>query len=136
MVRWFGYPNAVKTEELIRLLVVDDDPVLRRGLRRQLERIDGVSVEDFSTGAAALARVTRNDCAPFHGALLDVQMPGLDGRQLARELRRIDAEIRVVFVTGSGLDASDLGHPVISKPWTREDIGRFVESVRQSRAPA
>lgn len=116
----------------IRLLIVDDDHVVRRLMRRQLERIEGVSVEDFADGEAALVRVTRKDREPFHGALLDVEMPGLDGRRLADELTRLDASIRVVFVTGSGLDRATLGRPVICKPWRREDVDAFLESCRRS----
>jgi two-component system LytT family response regulator len=61
----------------MRVLIVDDEPLARRGLRRQLERLPGVEIAgECATGAEAVQAIgaERPDLV-----LLDVQMPGLSG---------------------------------------------------------
>ncbi len=68
-----------------RLLVVDDNATNRRILRLQAESW-GMEARDFATGAEALAAL--RDGERFDLAVLDLQMPGMDGKALAREIRR------------------------------------------------
>jgi two-component system LytT family response regulator len=80
----------------IRAIIIDDEPTARRGVRLLLERDGGVDVVgEASTGteAAELIRRVRPDLA-----FLDVQMPGLDGFEV---LRQIEPALvpAVVFVT-------------------------------------
>ncbi|GIV59863.1 MAG: hypothetical protein KatS3mg043_0952 [Rhodothermaceae bacterium] len=67
-----------------RALVVDDHPVNRRMLTLQLARW-GMHVEAVASAAAALARLDAGET--FDVALLDMQMPEMDGLMLARALR-------------------------------------------------
>lgn len=65
---------------MIRVLVVDDQQLLRRGLRMLLETTDGVEVVgEAADGREALALVRR--CAP-DVVLTDARMPGMDGLEL------------------------------------------------------
>jgi CheY-like chemotaxis protein len=66
------------------VLVVDDNPTNRRIFRLQLERW-GLMVEEAASAAEALALLDRGEA--FDLAILDHQMPGMDGAQLAREIR-------------------------------------------------
>jgi DNA-binding LytR/AlgR family response regulator len=78
----------------MNVLIVDDEPLARRRLRKLLARIAGVSVVgEAEHGEAALALV--ND-EPPDLVLLDIDMPGLDGLALARSLPK---QICVVFTT-------------------------------------
>ena len=71
-----------------RVLIVDDHPVNRRVLREQVTSW-GMSNEDCDGGTAALARLreAKQRGEPFDIAVLDYQMPGLDGMALARRIK-------------------------------------------------
>ena len=77
-------------------LIVDDEALARRGLRLRLERIDAVRVVGESgNGRDALRQIA--ECAP-DVVFLDIQMPGLSGIDVVRELQG-DAMPMIVFVT-------------------------------------
>src|SRR5215475_492405 len=79
-----------------RILVVDDDRLVRSAMVRTLRRAPGVQVEDFADGEEALARVEK---AAFDVAVLDLKMPVLDGVALAERLRAKLPNIKLIFVT-------------------------------------
>lgn len=82
--------------EPLRLLLVDDDPLARRGLRRQLERLGDIEVvSECANATDAIAAATR--LAP-DVVLLDIEMPGEDGFAVAEALQAGDAPY-VIFVT-------------------------------------
>jgi len=78
-----------------RILVADDEAIVRMGLRRLLEDAGHTVVGEASSGAEvlALARATAPDLA-----VLDIRMPGLDGIEAARRLQA-DRPLPVVFLT-------------------------------------
>jgi two-component system LytT family response regulator len=77
-------------------LIVDDEALARRGLRLRLAAIDGIAVvAECSNGREALAAIARH--AP-DVVFLDIQMPGLDGFDVVRELQG-DSMPLIVFVT-------------------------------------
>lgn len=81
------------------LLVVDDDPLLRRLLHRLLER-DGYAVACAGSGAEALA-VLREFLPDL--VILDWMMPGLDGAEVLRRMAAdaATASLRVIVYTAS-----------------------------------
>ncbi len=84
-------------DESIRVLIVDDHPVVRHGLRGMLSNVEGFEiVGDAENGAAALKQVV---AARPHVVLLDVHMPGQDGIQVARQMKRIAPEVRIIMLT-------------------------------------
>lgn len=84
-----------------RLLVVDDDPAIRRGLRRALG-LSGFAVEAVDDGEAALGLLADGG---VDAVVLDVSMPGMSGVDVVRRLRRRGDEVPVLML--SALDAVD-----------------------------
>jgi len=81
----------------LRVLIADDHPIFREGLRRVVESGTGITVvAEADDGAQAYekARELRPDLI-----LLDVNMPGMDGFQLARKIRDINLPVQIVFLT-------------------------------------
>ncbi|GLH95427.1 response regulator [Phytohabitans aurantiacus] len=87
---------------MIRVLVADDEHLVRAGLRRILETDDGISVvAEAGDGAEAVAAATR--CRP-DVALLDVRMPGVDGLAAAATIAAAPQAPKVVMLTTFDVD--------------------------------
>lgn len=81
----------------IKILIADDHPIVRQGLRQTIESGDGLKVvAEAGDGQEALARI--KDLKP-HVAVLDIQMPLLDGFGAARAIREEGIAIGLVFLT-------------------------------------
>ncbi len=79
-----------------RVLIVDDEPALRRSLARVLsaEQFDVLTAED-GVAALSLLKTTRVDVV-----LLDVMMPGMSGMEVLARIKKEHAEVEVVMMTG------------------------------------
>jgi two-component system OmpR family response regulator len=103
------------------VLLVDDDPVIVRLLEVNF-RLGGFEVTTASHGDEAIARA--REVRP-HAVVLDVMMPGVDGYEVARRIRRDEdlAAARLVFLTAraiddgrlDGTDLADADH--VAKPF-------------------
>ena len=117
--------------EALRTIIVDDEALARRGLRVRLAGLDGVEVvAECRNGREALAAI--GEQAPDL-VFLDIQMPGLDGLGVVRELQSDDMPL-IVFVTAYdqyAVHAFDL-HAVdyVLKP---VEEARLAEAVRRAR---
>jgi CheY-like chemotaxis protein len=87
---------------IMNVLIVDDEVLLLRSLRRALERA-GHQVTLATNGLAALDALALAD---FDVVLTDVRMPELDGLELARRLSRLEPRLPVIFMSGHA-DADD-----------------------------
>ncbi len=81
-----------------RVLVVEDDPLVRRATTRLLER-SGHEVVAVADGSEALALLERSPT--FHVVVSDVVMPKLDGEELARRLANSHPSLPVVLMSGN-----------------------------------
>jgi len=115
------------------VLVVEDDPHVRALAVRVLERF-GYRVLSAADGAAACALAERTP-APLHLLLTDVIMPGMNGRQLAGEIRARHPETRVLFTSGY-LEDDVFHHGVLEdglhfvpKPYSPQELARKVREV-------
>ena len=121
--------------EPIRVLVVDDEPAARRGVRSVL---DGWStellVEECRNGVEAVRAIPSFDP---HVVLLDVQMPGLDGFDVIREVGA-DRMPAVVFVTAydeHALRAFDVAAvDYVVKPFTDERLHQAMDRALKRRS--
>jgi two-component system, OmpR family, response regulator MtrA len=86
------------------VLLVEDDPAARRGLELALRRL-GYGVRPAGTGEAALRAVGE---AAVDVVVLDVMLPGLDGFEVCRRLRR-GSEIPVIMLTARSDDFDIVG---------------------------
>lgn len=85
---------------MIRVVVADDEPLIRAGIRTVLESAPGIEVvAEAPDGRAAVDAVTRHRAAV---ALLDIKMPLLDGLGALEELRRRGLGTSVVMLTSFG----------------------------------
>src|SRR5260370_24163290 len=89
------------------VLLVEDDPGAREGLGLALRRL-GYGVRAAGTGEAALREVRDAGEAAADVVVLDVMLPGVDGFEVCRRLRR-GSGIAVIMVTARGEDLDILG---------------------------
>ncbi len=91
-------PVRPPTSEDISVLVVDDEPIIRRSLRRRL-RYEGWAVAEAPSGPQALQVLERQ---PVDLVILDIKMPGMDGMEVLQRIRQQNPGIAVVMHTGHG----------------------------------
>ncbi|MFW5879123.1 MAG: response regulator [Myxococcota bacterium] len=80
----------------IRILVVDDDQDVCDYLVMLLQK-EGYRAEATTSPQEAIETVRRDD---FHLVILDLMMPGMEGTEVLKEIRRIDEDIAVIIFTG------------------------------------
>jgi sigma-B regulation protein RsbU (phosphoserine phosphatase) len=127
---------------MTRVLVVEDEPGIALGLEDSL-RLEGYQVEVVTNGARASRRALEE---PFDLILLDVMLPGKNGFDVCRELRRSGFEAPIIFLTartveGDRIEGLDLGaNDYVTKPFSPKELMarvrgllRFVENNRQDR---
>ncbi len=121
-----------------RILIADDDPIVRDVVRRYLER-DGhdVSIAHDGNEALQLLGTERVDVA-----ILDVMMPGPDGMTLCRSMRRGDSyAVPVILLTALGEEDDRIGgleagaDDYVTKPFSPRELVLRVRSVLR-RAPS
>jgi signal transduction histidine kinase len=117
-------PSPIEIDDS-RILIVDDDEIIRKLLRRVLER-SGFEIDEAGSGEEALRII---EAMPPDLVLLDVVMDGIDGFQTCRKLKSMErmGEVPIIFVTGrsdtgsivEGLNAG--GNDYITKPINRHE---------------
>jgi two-component system response regulator AtoC len=119
----------------IRVMVVDDDAVLRRLVSDQVARM-GFDSAAAASGEEALDALSKSD---FDVVLLDIRMPGLSGLEALREIRKLEDPPEVIMLTadtslGTGLEAMRLGaYDYLTKPATLDEIEAVVRKADEKR---
>jgi CheY-like chemotaxis protein len=119
------------------IIVVDDNDMVR-GLVSGLLRDEGFSVLDAAGGPEALAACPR-DAAPVRMLVTDIEMPGMNGRELARRMAADHPGLRVIFMSALSREAAERDGPMetwaafLGKPFSPS---RLLEIVRDLQARA
>ncbi|MES2124166.1 MAG: response regulator [Gemmatimonadota bacterium] len=117
---------------MIRVLMVDDDPVIRRALRLRFERA-GFAVTEAESAAQALKEVGGD--TPPDGIVCDVMMPGMNGIEFYNALGKAAPALkaRLVFLTGASREPAvhtqieQLGVPLLGK---LDDFQLVIDAIR------
>lgn len=119
---------------MIRIAIVEDDESYMRQLKEYLERFSAESGEQFQvtcyTDGGILVEKFR---AQFDLILLDVEMPLLDGMSAAEQIRQVDSEVVIIFITNMAQYAIR-GYAVDALDYLLKPVNYFVFSQRLSRA--
>jgi two-component system response regulator PilR (NtrC family) len=119
----------------MRVLIIDDEEVLRDVLQTVLIR-EGFDVLLAATGEEGLGLFERDD---IDLVILDMMLPGMDGRETLRHIREIDASIPVIVITAfssidGAIDAMKEGaFHYIPKPFKNEEVILTVNSALEQR---
>lgn len=133
-------PEALPPLPALRVLCIDDEPLLRDMLRQILEN-GGHSVELADGGEAGmeLFRSARGRGEPFEVVITDLGMPYVDGRQLAHTLKRESPGTPIIMLTGWGSMMKEDGDlpahvdGIISKPPKIAELYQMLRMVTQRK---
>jgi two-component system KDP operon response regulator KdpE len=121
-----------------KVLIVDDEPAIRRGLRSTLNGLGFESAEAArGEEALSLARTSR-----FDAILLDLKMPGIGGVETCRRIRQILPRLPILVISVNDsedgkVEALDAGaDDYITKPFSvKELMARLRSAIRRSQLP-
>ena len=119
----------------ISVLVVDDDPLLRKLVTDQLTR-SGFDASPAQSGEEALAAA---QAADYDVCLLDIRMSGMSGLDTLRAVRRLDDPPEVIMLTAdtslqTGIEAMRLGaYDYLTKPSTLDEMEAVIRKADEKR---
>jgi two-component system response regulator AtoC len=119
-----------------KILVVDDEPSIRKYLQTLLE-VDGFDVEAVSSGKDAIEKVNTGDRPDF--IILDVLMPEMNGIETLKELMQLDRSLNVIMLScsnevGTVVEAIRLGaHDYLTKPFEKSELDAAMLKSRQKK---
>jgi two-component SAPR family response regulator len=116
----------------LKTILVDDELWMLQQFREECSELPEIEiVGEFSFAQDALDYAREN---PVEFALLDIEMPGINGVELAKELRRLYPEMIVVFVTGHKEYLSDFidmkADYYVLKPYGREEVRDVLDRAK------
>lgn len=119
-------PSVASPSARVSVLLVDDDPLIRRILERIIRRL-GHAVATASNGHEAATIFAASDPRP-RLVVTDIEMPGMRGEELAVQLRRVQPQLPVLFVSGANgsdelQDFLKTGSAeLLAKPFREQDL--------------
>lgn len=119
-----------------KILVVDDEPSIRKYLQTLLE-VDGYDVEAVASGRGALEKVNAGERPDF--IILDVLMAEMNGLETLKELMQIDRSLNVIMLScsnevGTVVEAIRLGaHDYLTKPFEKTELDAAMLKSRQKK---
>jgi DNA-binding NarL/FixJ family response regulator len=123
--------------QVVRILIADDHPIFRKGLREVLEEVEGFSViGEAGDGEAALHAI---EAGHPDIVILDVNMPKLDGFGVLKALKDAPSRPEFVLMTMHGREdllraAFDMGvHAYLVKEGAMVDVVDAIRAVREGR---
>ena len=122
---------------MMRILVVEDEPGIALGLEDDL-KLEGYAVEVIGDGAAAARRAREGG---FDLILLDVMLPGKDGFEICRELRRAGMRVPILMLTAKTQEAEkvmglELGaDDYVTKPFGTRELRARIKALLRRAGP-
>ena len=122
-----------KARRRFRILIVDDEMVVRDSLKEWLED-EGFRVDTAESGSDALEKLTKE---AFHLMLLDIKMPGMDGVEVLKRSKEMRPELPVVMMTAyatveTAVEAMKIGAlEYLMKPFDPESLVPLVVQLHQ-----
>ena len=119
-----------------KILIVDDEMILRESLAAWLER-DGYYVSAVASGEEALDLISKES---FDIVFLDLKLEGMDGIEVLARIKEIDPEIPIVMITAYGsittaVEAMKKGaSDYLLKPFEPDELSMLIEKILQSKA--
>src|ERR1043166_1679096 len=116
-----------------KVLIIDDEKLVRWSLQQKLSK-EGYEVESAPTGEEGL-NLIRDD--GYELVLLDLRLPGMDGAQVLREIKKLEREIGVVMLTADtglsqAVECVRLGaHNYLTKPFEFDQVKVALEKARE-----
>jgi len=137
----FEPPSAAREDAQgpLRILLVDDDPVIRTTMVSMLELL-GHAVQAATRGQEALDLLETGH--PLDLMILDQNMPGLTGTETLDRLRILRPGLPVILSTGflepgmEQLPLQDARLRILKKPFTLDELGRALATLAPRRRPA
>ena len=121
-----GHDGGVGT----RILTVEDDERIRAAVKLALED-EGWKVEEAETGEEALERFNQ---APTDVVLIDIMLPGIDGFEVCRSIRR-QSDVPIVMVTAKYQDTDrewgmrQGARAYLTKPFSEDALAGVIQQV-------
>ncbi len=84
------------TQEICRLLVVDDEAIVGKRLKQVFSKI-GFEIETYTEAAPAMNAMAEK---PFDVVVTDLKMEGMDGMEVLRRVRSMNPRTQVIIITG------------------------------------
>jgi two-component system, NtrC family, response regulator AtoC len=119
-----------------KVLVVDDEPSIRKYLQTLLE-VDGFDVETLSSGREAIKQISEGQRPDL--IILDVLMPELNGIDTLTELMQLDRSLNVIMLScsnevGTVVEAIRIGaHDYLTKPFEKSELDAAILKSRQKK---
>jgi CheY-like chemotaxis protein len=119
-----------------KILVVDDEPCIRKFLRTLLE-VEGFDVEAVGSGKEALTKINNGERPAF--IILDVLMPDMNGFETIQELLRLDRRLNVIMTSCSNdpstiAEALQLGaRDYLALPFEKGELNEAMLRVKQRK---
>ena len=126
-----------------RILVMDDEKIIRSTFRESLEFL-GYEVVTVAHGEAAVQEVAKSIMMkqPFDLAILDLTIPGgAGGKEVLREIRQLDPEIKAIVASGYADDPAFEDYRLfgfqaaIKKPFTIQELSAVLQKVLKHEPP-
>lgn len=116
----------------MRAIIVDDEPIMIRAFLRMTEKIEDLSViGEFMDAEEAVEYAETN---PFEIAFLDIELPGINGIECAKLLRKKMPKVLIVFISAYDSYLRDCnqigGDDYLLKPYKEETLEIMMEKMR------